>query len=248
MTAPDLARTAVVTGGAGGLGQAIVTALAAESYRVLLTDFDEAAARAGARSIGDNVTAFKLDVTRRQDFEVALAQARALWGGVNVLVNCAALTRTTPVFSISPEEFDAVTAVALKGTFLGCQVFGEAFRDQGHGRIINIASLAGHNGGSATGAHYAAAKGGIVTLTKVFARELAASGVTVNAISPGPLDLDSVRELLPPDKLEAVTRSIPTGQLGDPRFVARMVCLLAEPQASGTTGATYDINGGLYMR
>ena len=111
-----------------------------------------------------------------------------------------------------------------------------------------MASLAGQNGGAATGAHYAASKGGIMTLTKVFARELATDGVTVNAISPGPLDLDSVRSLLPADKLEAVTNSIPAGVLGDPEYIAELVLLLADPAAVSAVGATYDVNGGLYLR
>ena len=111
-----------------------------------------------------------------------------------------------------------------------------------------MASLAGQNGGAATGAHYAAAKGGILTLTKVFARDLAADGVTVNAISPGPLDLESVRDLLPPEKLAAVVANIPTKTLGDADYIARMVSLLALPQATSATGATFDINGGIYLR
>ena len=121
-------------------------------------------------------------------------------------------------------------------------------REYGYGRIINIASLAGQNGGAATGAHYAAAKGGVITLTKVFGRDLAAHGVTVNAISPGPLDLDSVRELLPADKLAAVVKSVPVGTLGEPDYIAKMVALLADPSAVSATGSTFDVNGGLFMR
>jgi 3-oxoacyl-[acyl-carrier protein] reductase len=223
--------------------------LLAEGFRVCLADLDEAALAAIAKELAsDRLAVQRLDVTDRAQFEAATEALSKRWGGVGVLVNNAALTRTTPLFEISAEEFDAVTAVALKGTFLGCQALGLHMREAGYGRIVNIASLAGQNGGAATGAHYAAAKGGIITLTKVFARDLAAHGVTVNAISPGPLDLDSVRALLPPDKLEAVIKTIPTGTLGDPDTIARLVALLADPQAASATGATYDINGGLYLR
>lgn len=111
-----------------------------------------------------------------------------------------------------------------------------------------MASLAGQNGGAATGAHYAASKGGIITLTKVFARDLAAFGVTVNAVSPGPLNVELIRELLPAEKLSAVIQSIPVGRLGDPQFIAELVCLLAAPEAASATGATFDANGGLYVR
>lgn len=249
MSAPAHHNVALVTGGAGGLGQAIGKRLLAEGFRVCLADLDEAAlARSAGELASDYLITKRLDVTDRSQFEAATAELSERWGGVGVLVNNAALTRTTPLFEISAEEFDAVTAVALKGTFLGCQALGSHMRGHGYGRIVNIASLAGQNGGAATGAHYAAAKGGILTLTKVFARDLATSGVTVNAISPGPLDLDSVRALLPPDKLEAVIKTIPTGTLGDPDYIARLVALLADPQAVSATGATYDVNGGLYLR
>jgi 3-oxoacyl-[acyl-carrier protein] reductase len=158
------------------------------------------------------------------------------------------MTLTTPVMEISPEEFDAVIAVNLRGTFLGCQVFGAYFRDRGYGRIVNMASLAGENGGTATGAHYAASKGGIMTVTKVFARELAGAGVTVNAIAPGPLDLASLRDKISDEKIASIEKMIPVGHIGDPEFVAATVLHLAGPAASSVTGAIWDMNGGLLMR
>ncbi len=249
MSVPGHHNVALVTGGSGGLGNVICKRLLLEGYRVAMVDIDgEALGSASLDLDHPDLVTCELDVTQRRDFEAALEVVSKRWGGIGVLVNNAALTRTTPLFEISGEEFDAVTAVALKGTFLGCQVVGAHMREHGYGRIINMASLAGQNGGSATGAHYAASKGGIITLTKVFARDLAASGVTVNAISPGPQDLDSVRDLLPPDKLEAVIQTIPAGVLGDPDYIARLVALLADPQASSATGATFDVNGGLYLR
>ena len=248
MTVPAHHNVAIVTGAAGGLGAVISKRLVQDGFRVVMTDVDAAALEKAARPLGGEVTSAVLDVRNPNSFQSVVEHATEKWGGVGVLVNNAALTRTTPLFAISPEEFDAVTAIALKGTFLGCQVIGAHMRDNKYGRIINMASLAGQNGGAATGAHYAASKGGIMTLTKVFARELAGDGVTVNAISPGPLDLDSVRSLLPPDKLEAVTNSIPAGTLGDPDYIARLVALLASPQAVSAVGSTFDINGGLYLR
>lgn len=248
MTPPAWHNVAIVTGAAGGLGRVISLRLATDGFRVLMTDLDSAAVARAAETMPGEVVAQAIDVRDPAQFETAFAAAAARWGGVGVLVNNAALTRTTPLFDISPDEFDAVTAVSLKGSFIGCQVAGRTMRAQRYGRIINVASLAGQNGGSATGAHYAAAKGGILTLTKVFARELAANGVTVNAISPGPLDLDSVRDLLPPERLAAVTGLIPAGALGDPDYIARLVALLASPQANSAVGATFDVNGGLYLR
>lgn len=248
MTIPAHHNVAIVTGAAGGLGAVISNRLAGEGYRVVMTDIDASGLESAAAEIGGDVTTTILDVRDPESFRAVVELASEKWGGVGVLINNAALTKTTPLFDISPEEFDAVTAIALKGTFVGCQVLGRHMRKNGYGRIINMASLAGQNGGAATGAHYAASKGGIMTLTKVFGRDLAADGVTVNAISPGPLDLDSVRSLLPPDKLEAVTRSIPAGVLGDPDYIAKLVLLLADPAAVSAIGATYDVNGGLYLR
>lgn len=248
MSHPSHHNVAIVTGAAGGLGSIISNHLAQEGFRVCMTDVAENALAKAAESVSGDVMQSVLDVRDADGWRGLIEATTARWGGVGVLVNNAALTKTTPLFEISGEEFDAVTAIALKGCFLGCQLVGAHMRDQGYGRIVNMASLAGQNGGAATGAHYAAAKGGIMTLTKVFARELASSGVTVNSISPGPLDLDSVRALLPADKLEAVTKSIPAGTLGDPDYIARLVGLLASPQAVSAVGSTFDVNGGLYLR
>lgn len=250
MSLPPHHNVVVVTGAGRGLGSVISTTLA-KDYSVLVTDVDPARVEATVSEIiahGGDALGATLDVTRNADFGAALEKAKSRWGGVGVLINNAALTKTTPLFDITPEEFSAITEVNLRGVFLGCQTFGAYFRDQGYGRIINMASLAAQNGGAATGAHYAASKGGIVTLTKVFARDLARDGVTVNAISPGPLDVDLVREILPADKLEAMVKMIPVGRLGDPAFVAEMIKLLVSPAAASVTGATFDANGGLYAR
>jgi 3-oxoacyl-[acyl-carrier protein] reductase len=113
---------------------------------------------------------------------------------------------------------------------------------------VNMASLAGQNGGTATGGHYASSKGAVMSATKVFARELAARGVTVNAVSPGPQDSPMVREIVGEQNLEAFQRTVPVGRLGDPAFVADVVALLASPGAHSVTGACWDVNGGLFMR
>ena len=244
-------RVAVVTGAAGGLGRVISATLHRGGHRVVLTDLDdEAAAKAAAEldPSGASAIAVPLDVRRREDFESALDTTLQRWGRVDVLVNNAGVSKVEPLMEISPESFSEVVDANLSGAFFGGQVFGRHFAASGGGRIVNVASLAGQNGGTSTGAHYAAAKGGVATLTKVFARELAASGVTVNAVSPGPLDLPVVRRLVPEDRLVAVVAGIPTGALGSPAFVAEVVALLAGESAAGVTGACWDVNGGLYMR
>lgn len=253
MTVPNTSTPgiAVVTGAAGGMGEHISRRLHGEGHRVLLTDLDQdAASRIAADLSADGSTAagFALDVADKGAFEAALAEVRDRWGAPTILVNNAAVTQAADLMTLAPEDFTRVLTTNTSSVFFGCQVFGAAMAEQGYGRIVNLASLAGQNGGTATGVHYAASKGAILTLTKVFARELAGQGVTVNAISPGPHDLPIVRQTVPEDKLAAVMASIPVGRLGDPSYVTDMVALLTAPNAGFVTGACWDVNGGLYVR
>lgn len=246
-----MSQVALVTGAAQGLGQIIAGHLHAAGYKVAITDRTEELACAAAERLdpsGKTVMALALDVKRKPDFEAALQAVLARWGGLQVAINNAAMTPTTPVMKITAEEFDEVLTVNLRGTLFGCQVFGAHMACAGYGRIINLASLAGQNGGTASGAHYASSKGAILTLSKIFARELAPSNVTVNAIAPGPMELPSVRAAVPPERLEKLIEAIPVRRLGNPDFVAELVVLLASPEADFATGATWDINGGIFMR
>jgi len=246
-----MSQVALITGAAQGLGSIIAGQLHAAGYKVVVTDRTEELAREAADRLdasGATALALKLDVKRKADFEAALATVVAKWGGLQVAVNNAAMTPTTPVMKITAEEFDEVIAVNLRGTLFGCQVFGAHMAAANYGRIINLASLAGQNGGTASGAHYASSKGAILTLNKIFARELAASNVTVNAIAPGPMELPSVRAAVPPERLEKLIEAIPLRRLGNPKFVADLVVKLASPEADFTTGATWDVNGGIFMR
>lgn len=244
-------RVALITGAARGLGEVIARRMHAAGYRVALGDLDSHAACAVADSLdhsAETAIGLALDVTDKSAFEAARSALQERWGGTDVLVNNAGKSQVCALMDISPEEFDRVVAINLRGTFVGSQVFGAHFAERGFGRIVNIGSLAGQNGGTATGAHYAAAKGGVGVLTKIFARELAASGVTVNCVSPGPLDLPIVHETVPAARLDAIRRSIPVQQLGSPEYVADVVLLLAADNAGAVTGANWDANGGLLMR
>jgi len=247
-----MSKVALVTGAAQGLGFVISQSLIDAGYCVVVSDinFDEAEEAAKQLDIsGEKAVAIALDVMNKQDFVDALAFTIDHFGRCDVLVNNAAMTPTTAVMDITPEEFSQVLDINLRGNFLGCQVFGQHFSDNGFGRIINLSSLAGQMGGTASGAHYASSKAGIVTLTKIFARQFASNGVTVNAIAPGPVDVPSVRDKVPAEKLDHIINNvIPVKAMSNPEFIGSMVIMLASKEANTVTGATWDINGGIYMR
>lgn len=241
--------TAVVTGGASGLGGQIVRRLHSGGHWVAIADLDGAAAERLARELAADhrdVRGYSVDVADPAAVHNLFDAAHADFGEVQVLVNNAARTQARPLLEITPDELDDVIRTNLNGTFAACQVFGARMAEAGYGRIVNLASLAGQNGGTATGGHYAASKGAILSLTKVFARELAARGVTVNAVSPGPLDSPMVRQIV--HDVDAMASAIPVGRLGSMAFIAEMVALLASPEAASVTGACWDANGGLYLR
>ncbi|WP_188190439.1 SDR family NAD(P)-dependent oxidoreductase [Nonomuraea sp. SYSU D8015] len=245
------APVAVVTGGATGLGEQIVRRLHAGGHRIAISDIDASAAGTLAAELttrGPEARAYTVDVSDRSAVEALLGQVLADFGEVQVLVNNAARTQARKLLEITPEELDEVMRVNFNGTFHACQIFGAHMAAAGYGRIINMASLAGQNGGTATGGHYASSKGAIMSATKVFARELAAQGVTVNAVSPGPQDSPMVRQIVGEENLDAMAAGIPVRRLGSMEFIAEMVALLASPGAASVTGACWDANGGLYMR
>jgi len=248
---PEKIQTAVVTGGARGFGAEICRALHKEGFRVIITDVspgEEAKALASELDLaGEMSMTATLDVSKPEDWQRVLDECVERFGSVEVLVNNAARTAVQPLLDIDPAFFNEIMATNAGGTFAGCQIFGRHFKERAYGRIVNLASLAGQNGGTATGAHYAASKGAILTLTKIFARDLAPFNITCNAIAPGPMDTPMVREVLG-DNIDKAIANIPVGELGDPLFVAELVAMLTSSRSTFVNGACWDVNGGLYMR
>ena len=239
-------RTAFVTGAAQGLGEAIARALHEAGAAVVLTDFDPQVAET-ARLLGAGATSAPLDVRDKAVFQTAFDAAVTLHGGVDIMVNNAAVTIHKSMWDIDQAEWDNVMAVNLRGVFFGCQIAGQHMKSRNKGRIINMTSLAGQQGGAIAGAHYASSKAGIIVLTKIFAAELAGNGVTVNAIAPAAIRGPAV-DAAPKDKVEAVKRSIPVGRLGEPEEVGAAAVYLAADTSGYMTGCTLDLNGGRWMR
>jgi 3-oxoacyl-[acyl-carrier protein] reductase len=209
----------------------------------VLADVNVAGAEAVAASLGERARAVECDVRSKESLRRVIAGA----GDVDVMVNNAARTVARPLWEIEQEEWDDVLAVNLRGVFFGCQLAGEHMRERGRGRIINLSSLAGQQGGAVAGAHYAASKAGIVVLTKIVAQELAPHGVTVNAIAPAAVRTP-VMDDMPADRLEAVRQRIPVGRFGEAEEIGALAAFLASDEAGYITGATLDVNGGLFMR
>ncbi|MDT8320429.1 MAG: SDR family NAD(P)-dependent oxidoreductase [Xanthomonadales bacterium] len=249
MTAQLEGKTAFITGAAQGLGAAIARALHAAGVRVVLADIHERVEET-ARAIDaeqNMAVAARLDVSDVAAFEQAYADADERLGGIDILVNNAAMTAMRPIWDIDPQEWDQVLAINLRSVFFGCQLAGRRQRERGWGRIINLSSLAGQQPSRVAGAHYAASKAGIISVTRNFAQALAGSGVTVNAIAPAAVHTP-IMDTLSAERIEALRQAIPVGRVGEPEEVGACAVYLASPDAAFITGATIDINGGLYMR
>lgn len=233
--------TAVVTGAARGIGAAIARRLQADGYDVGLTDVDVDGVERLAGELG--ARAFEHDVRELASWEALLEQL----DDVHVLVNNAARTEFRSFFEIDLDEWDDVLATNLRGTYLGCRVFGRHMRERGAGRIVNLASDAAFAARGASGAHYAASKAGVVAVTRRAATELAPHGVTVNAVAPAAIDGPLARKVLR-DRLDEKLAGIPVGRLGRAEEVAALVAFLASDEAGYLTGTTLDLNGGVLMR
>jgi 3-oxoacyl-[acyl-carrier protein] reductase len=237
-------KSAIVTGGASGIGLACARAFAGEGASVLLADLNEEAAAHAAEELAAHYVA--ADVTKPDDARRVVEEAVSRSGGVDVLVTCAGAFHSTPLDRIEVDEWDRIQAVNLRGVFLVAQAALAVMIPRRSGRIVNVASLAGQSGGLAAGASYAASKAGVAALTKSIARFAGPHGITANCVNPGIIDTPMTAGW-PADVLERTIAQTPLGRIGKPDEVAAIVVFLASEAASFVHGAHVDVNGGLFM-
>ena len=242
-------KTAVVTGGSRGLGRAVCLELAKGGANVVLCYAgNEAAAKettAACEALGAKALAVQCNVAKADEVKALMDAAVKEFGRIDILVNNAGITRDGLLMMMKEEDFDAVIAANLKGTFLCMKAVSRIMMKQRYGRIVNLSSVVGLRG-NAGQVNYATSKAGVVGMTKSLAKELASRGVTVNAVAPGFIATDMTAAMTDAAK-EATLASIPLQRLGAPEDVAHAVAFLASDEAAYVTGQVLAVDGGMAM-
>ncbi len=245
-------RVAVVTGAASGIGLGIARRLGADGMAVALLDRDGAGARDAAAEMvgaGRTATGYEVDVADRSALGQVFASVREEMGPVTVVVTSAGIESFDPILEITPEKWDRILAVNLTGTFTCMQLAVPDMVDAGWGRIVTISSSSAQSG-APNMAHYVASKGGVIGLTKAFARDLARHGITVNTIPPTIVDTPMARKSeaagdVP--SVEVMGGMVPLGRAGTPEDIASACSYLCSDEAGYITGQVIGVNGGMYI-
>jgi 3-oxoacyl-[acyl-carrier protein] reductase len=238
-------RTAVITGGAQGIGLAIAIRFADNGARIVIGDLDEAKAKEAAASLKADAIGVGCDVASEADVTALLGAATAAFESVNVMVNNAGITRDATMRKMTEQQFDDVITVHLRGCWNGTRLAAGIMRDNGGGSIINMSSISGKVGFIGQ-TNYSAAKAGIVGLSKAAAKEVAHLGVRVNVIQPG-LIRTAMTEAMPPHVWEQKLAEVPMQRAGEPEEIASVALFYASELSSYMTGTVAEVTGGRYM-
>ena len=245
----NLRRTALVTGGAKGIGRAVCLALAEKGMDIAVNYAGSAAAAeetaAACRALGVKAVTLQADVRRPENCQKLVEDTVAALGRIDVLVNNAGITADTLMLRMTEADFDNVLATNLKGAFFCTKAASRYMMRQRYGRIVSISSVVGLHG-NAGQTNYAAAKAGLIGLTKSVAKEYAARQITANVVAPGFIDTD-MTAAMPESARAAAAASIPAGKVGDAKDVAAAVAFLAGEQAGYVTGQVLCVDGGMGM-
>ena len=242
-------QVAIVTGAGQGMGAAMAKLIAEEGGQVVVSDINQEKASVIADEISETETqalAVRADVTREEDVQAMVETTIEHYGTISILVNNAGILYPTRIEQITRAEWDRVLEVNLTGTFLCSQAVLKTMKKNRYGRIVNMSSSAGRSVSTLGGAHYTAAKAGVLGLSRALAKEVAPFGITVNAICPGLIDTEMVQAECTPERISAYEASFPIPRLGRPDEVAQLMLFLATDSAY-ITGASIDINGGDLM-
>jgi 3-oxoacyl-[acyl-carrier protein] reductase len=239
-------RTALVTGATGGLGEAIATALHARGAFVVLSGTRIAVLEEKAAAFGARVAIAPCDLSDTASVEALVPKAEELGGGkLDILVNNAGITRDNLFIRLKDEDWDRVIGVNLTAAFRLARAATKGMMRRRHGRIISITSIVGVTGNPGQG-NYAAAKAGLIGMSKALAQEVASRGVTVNCVAPGFI-ATPMTDALNDKQREAILATIPAGRLGAPAEIGAAVTYLASDEAAYVTGQTLHVNGGMAM-
>jgi 3-oxoacyl-[acyl-carrier protein] reductase len=241
-------KTALVTGGARGIGQAIALRLAEDGADIVISDINREGALESVKMIealGRKALAVEGNIAKQEDVEAMVQQTIDTFGEIDILVNNAGVTKDNLLLRMKEEDWDFVIRINLTGSFLCSKAVAKYMVKQRAGNIVNISSVVGIMG-NAGQANYASSKAGVIGLTKALARELAPRGIRVNAVAPGFIDTEMTRAL-PEEARNRLITQIPLTRLGTPDDVARCVGFLVSDAAGYITGQVINVNGGMLM-